>query len=280
MTSVTSSVAGRLAARRDARPRCCWACLALTFAAAVPVRGRDAQHAGRASGRQPGGGHAADGVNYDWWQEFVSQASGLGATFTPRIVGFAATLDSLSAIARRAASKRRPCWACWPATWRCGRGSGRHHRSLRPAAANPRARLRRGQRRVLLPIPAARRDRRRRLLVAVRLPAPVAVRRALRGPDARARQRTGGVRVAPGGVRGVRRCWSWPANVVFDYAKIRMVVEDRRSAAGGLVGRRRASSCGGPAPWRGLCVRQRVGVRGAGGGVGACWHLAWCQRAR
>ena len=42
----------------------------------------------------------ADGVDYDWWQEFLSsQGAGVGSTFTPRIVGFAATLDSLSAIA-------------------------------------------------------------------------------------------------------------------------------------------------------------------------------------
>ena len=42
----------------------------------------------------------ANGVNNDWWQEFLSsQGSGLGSTFSPRITGFAATLDSLSAIA-------------------------------------------------------------------------------------------------------------------------------------------------------------------------------------
>jgi hypothetical protein len=37
---------------------------------------------------------AADAVNYDWWQEFSGQASGLGTTFTPSIIGFATTLDS------------------------------------------------------------------------------------------------------------------------------------------------------------------------------------------
>jgi hypothetical protein len=41
---------------------------------------------------------AADAVNYDWWQEFSSQASGLGSTFSPVIIGFAATLDNLSSI--------------------------------------------------------------------------------------------------------------------------------------------------------------------------------------
>ncbi len=41
---------------------------------------------------------AADGVNYDWWQEFSAQANGLGTTFTPSVIGFATTLDSVSAL--------------------------------------------------------------------------------------------------------------------------------------------------------------------------------------
>jgi hypothetical protein len=43
-------------------------------------------------------GAAADGVNYDWWQEFSGQATGLGTSFTPTIIGFATTLDSISAL--------------------------------------------------------------------------------------------------------------------------------------------------------------------------------------
>jgi hypothetical protein len=41
---------------------------------------------------------AADGVNFDWWQEFTSQSSGLGATFRPTIIGFAATLDNTASL--------------------------------------------------------------------------------------------------------------------------------------------------------------------------------------
>lgn len=43
---------------------------------------------------------AADSVNYDWWQEFASQGSvlSLTSTFTPSIVGFATTLDSTSSL--------------------------------------------------------------------------------------------------------------------------------------------------------------------------------------
>ena len=41
---------------------------------------------------------AADAVNYDWWQEFQSQATGLGTTFTPSVIGFAAALDNVSGL--------------------------------------------------------------------------------------------------------------------------------------------------------------------------------------
>jgi hypothetical protein len=40
---------------------------------------------------------AAAGVNYDWLQEFAGTASGIGTTFTPSVIGFAAVLDNLSA---------------------------------------------------------------------------------------------------------------------------------------------------------------------------------------
>lgn len=41
---------------------------------------------------------AAASTNYDWWQEFAAQASGLGTTFTPSIAGFGAVLDNLSGL--------------------------------------------------------------------------------------------------------------------------------------------------------------------------------------
>lgn len=46
----------------------------------------------------------AEGVDYDWWQEFTAQAGGLGATFSPAIVGFASTLDTAGRIADRRAT--------------------------------------------------------------------------------------------------------------------------------------------------------------------------------
>lgn len=45
----------------------------------------------------------ADGVDYGWWQEFRAQATGLGTTFAPSIIGFAATLDNVSSVVDRQA---------------------------------------------------------------------------------------------------------------------------------------------------------------------------------
>ena len=39
---------------------------------------------------------ALTGVNPEWWQEFEEQASGLAGTFSPNVIGFAAVLDNLS----------------------------------------------------------------------------------------------------------------------------------------------------------------------------------------
>ncbi len=41
---------------------------------------------------------AADGVNYNAWQEFLAQTTGLGTTFTPSILGFATVLDNVSSV--------------------------------------------------------------------------------------------------------------------------------------------------------------------------------------
>jgi hypothetical protein len=44
-------------------------------------------------------GSVASGVNYDWWNEFLAQTSGVGSTFVPAILGFAAVLKNISTIA-------------------------------------------------------------------------------------------------------------------------------------------------------------------------------------
>jgi hypothetical protein len=42
---------------------------------------------------------AARGVNYDWWNEFLQQTGGIGTTLVPSIIGFAAPLGNLSRLA-------------------------------------------------------------------------------------------------------------------------------------------------------------------------------------
>jgi len=54
---------------------------------------------------------AADAVNYDWWQEFNAQSPGLGSTFTPSIIGFATTLDSVSGLLEKRVLITPIAWA-------------------------------------------------------------------------------------------------------------------------------------------------------------------------
>lgn len=41
---------------------------------------------------------AVAGVNFDWWNEFLAQTSGIGLSFVPAILGFAAVMRNLSTI--------------------------------------------------------------------------------------------------------------------------------------------------------------------------------------
>jgi hypothetical protein len=71
----------------------------ITIIAAAPavwaVRSAIENHLGRSLEAE----RAADSVNYEWWQEFAAQASGAAGTFTPSIMGFAAPLGNLSSFA-------------------------------------------------------------------------------------------------------------------------------------------------------------------------------------
>ncbi|HEV2984596.1 MAG TPA: hypothetical protein VGX46_09410 [Vicinamibacterales bacterium] len=60
---------------------------------ALVLRGMIAQHLGDSLAADT----AVTGVNYDWMQEFAEQATGIGVTFKPTIIGFGAVLDNLSA---------------------------------------------------------------------------------------------------------------------------------------------------------------------------------------
>ena len=69
----------------------------VTFLIALPLslalRGMIESHLGRSLAAE----HVAAAADYQWWQEFSAQASGLGTTFTPSIIGFGAVLDNLDA---------------------------------------------------------------------------------------------------------------------------------------------------------------------------------------
>jgi hypothetical protein len=69
----------------------------VTFLTALPfsivMRGALRTHLGNSLAAE----QAVRGVNYHWWTEFTAQAGGLGKTFETTIIGFAAVLDNLSA---------------------------------------------------------------------------------------------------------------------------------------------------------------------------------------
>jgi hypothetical protein len=71
---------------------------ALTFVLALPLaimmRGALASHLGNSLAAE----QAASSINYDWWQEFLAQATGLGTTFSPSIIGFASVLDNIGGV--------------------------------------------------------------------------------------------------------------------------------------------------------------------------------------
>ena len=89
---------------------------------------------------------AADGVNYDWWNEFLAQTSGVGVSFVPAILGFAAVMKNLSTRRRRvgAADGDRVAVASYmlrvavPGRRRA-RSAGARSRSSAPARSSRRA---------------------------------------------------------------------------------------------------------------------------------------------
>lgn len=68
--------------------------LLIALPLSIALRGMIEAHLGRSLAADA----AAAGVNLDWWQEFSAQASGLGTTFAPSIIGFGAVLENLSGL--------------------------------------------------------------------------------------------------------------------------------------------------------------------------------------
>lgn len=73
----------------------------LTVLASLPLAAamRDSLHT--SLGESLAAETAASDVNYDWMQEFSSDATGISATFKPAVIGFAAVVDNLSAFLDR-----------------------------------------------------------------------------------------------------------------------------------------------------------------------------------
>jgi hypothetical protein len=90
--------------------------LLVSLPLAVVLRGMLEAHLGPSAAAEAGRGP----VDYGWWQEFAARASGLGTTFTPSIIGFAAVLENTSAIAdNRATTSAAVTGAtvAWLALW-------------------------------------------------------------------------------------------------------------------------------------------------------------------
>ena len=177
---------------------------------------------------------AAAGANYDWWQEFLSQASGLGKTFVPSIIGFGAVLDNLEGLLDNLplASAILGITAAWLIVWSFL--SGRHRRSPGARAQDPIAWLLRRVRNAFLAIAAAWRVAWLaygflfRYVhgwifngIVARLTHDVTVERTAFAYRVAGYLLFGALLVV--------------VNIVFDYARIRLVVEDRRSAVGALL---------------------------------------------
>jgi len=72
---------------------------ALTFLSALPLGLALRPMIEDSLGASLAGSVAAAGANMEWWQEFGEQAQGVGRAFTPTTVGFAAIVNNLSSMA-------------------------------------------------------------------------------------------------------------------------------------------------------------------------------------
>lgn len=93
----------------------CLVTLLVALPLSLALRGMLEAHFGRSLAAQS----ALAGANYEWWQEFLAQATGLGATFVPSIIGFGAVLENVSALVDNApmAATIAGVTAAWMAIW-------------------------------------------------------------------------------------------------------------------------------------------------------------------
>jgi hypothetical protein len=68
----------------------------MTYAVAVPARHLLRADIAEGLGHSLVANDMASGVSLEWWDQYLESATGLGQSFTPRVIGFAAVLDNLS----------------------------------------------------------------------------------------------------------------------------------------------------------------------------------------
>lgn len=188
----------------------------------------------------------ATGADYDWWQEFLSQATGLGTTFVPSIIGFAAVLYNVSDLLDDVplAATIAGAVGAWLVLWsflsggildRLARDRATRARGFFGACGAHFPAIARLGVVALIVYGALFRFVHPLLFTSVfaRLTRNVTAER-----DAFA------VQLALYAIFGLALV---AANVLFDYARIRIVVEDRRSAVGALFGASRFIRRNGPA---------------------------------
>jgi hypothetical protein len=206
----------------------------VTLGTAIPfgavLRQEIAKHLGSSLAAE----QAAEGVNAQWWTEFMAEAGPIGQTFKPTIVGFAAVLDNLNQLLDQTDRPSPIVWlgAAYAVLWLFLWGGiidryarARPTRSYEFFAASGMYFVRFLR---LLPVMA---------LAYIGLFAFLhqLLFRDLYGEMARniTEERTAFfLRLALYVVFGLALAM---VNVVFDYAKVRAVVEDRRSMIGAVV---------------------------------------------
>ena len=93
----------------------CLVTLLIALPLSIALRGMLEAHLGKSMATES----VAAGASYEWWQEFLSQATGLGSTFTPSIIGFGVVLENLSALVDNApmAATIAGVTAAWMLIW-------------------------------------------------------------------------------------------------------------------------------------------------------------------
>lgn len=177
---------------------------------------------------------AATGVNFDWWNEFLAQATGIGQTFVPAIIGFAAVLDNLSRIAdNRALAPALVTIVCAQLLLSLFLAGGLLDRLARDRPVGAAAFF----------STCGMCSGRFLRLALIAVPVYAALFHYVHGwlfetlykrwtHDLTAEREAFAIRLALYALFTALVCG---ANVLFDYAKIRAVVEDRRSMIGALV---------------------------------------------